>query len=369
MRLLQCIGVVAILTLLFCGLATAQVIINEIMINDHSTDDSTYVEIYGPSGTSLTGYQLVAVNGYNGSEYRWITLSGSIPTDGFYVIGQSANVPNVDLVNPDVDLQNGPDNVVLKLSGNIVDAVGYGTFSPDTNFVGEGQPAPNCVPGFSLNRYPDGNDTNNNYADFTLSEFLTPGEPNIVSGEEPPYYSLLELRTLQPVDSLVWTSGIATVEASLFGGASNISAYMQDEEAGINIFGGTFSFAPGDCLWVKGTISIYSGLLEIYYPLVINMGPNVSTPDPILVDCQLVNASGEALEGMLVQMDSVWITASSEAWPIEGSNANLTITDASGSTVVLRIDKDTELDGWTDHPEPEEPFVLTAIVNEYSVYQ
>ncbi|MFH1862126.1 MAG: T9SS type A sorting domain-containing protein, partial [bacterium] len=25
--------------------------------------------------------------------------------------------------------------------------------------------------------------------------------------------------------------------------------------------------------------------------------------------------------------------------------------------------------GWTDHPEPEEQFVLTAIVNEYSVYQ
>jgi hypothetical protein len=361
------------LTLAFCliqATAIAQVKINEIMYDDSSIDDSTYVEIFGPAGTPLTGYQLVGVNGYSGIEYNPITLTGSIPSDGFFVVGYSSAVPNVDQINSAVDYQNGPDNILLKYDTTILDAVGYGNFSsPDTFFVGEGSPAPDQTQGTSLCRYPDGHDTDDNSSDFSLSTFLTPGTPNVLPGQAS-YYSLYQLRTdPPPPDEIFWTSGIATVPSGLFNGTFNINAYIQDEQAGINLFGGSFSFALGDCLWVKARLSDYNGLLELSPILELNVGASVAVPDPYVITCSEANSLGEGLESMLVRLNNVWITASSVGWPGVGADSNLTITDNTGETLVMRIDKDTELDGWAGHPEPEESFDLIGILNQYSVYQ
>ncbi len=373
MRPLKKIAAAVLLLLLLLQWCSAQVKINEVMINDNSTDDSTYVELFGSAGTILNGYQLVGVNGYNGSIYATIELFGAIPTDGFYVIGETAAVTNVDQVDSLVDFQNGPDNIQLLQGSTLIDAVGYGTFvSPDTFFAGEGEPSPNQVPNSSLCRFPDGQDSGNNSVDFTLSPILTPGQANDLGGEAP-FYTLLELRTNPPDTSVVfWTTGIASTHSSTFGGTSNLSAYMQDDQAGINIFSstGSFTFAPGDCLWVKSRWSEYNGLLELYYPLELHLGPNVGEPEPISINVQIANANGEALESMLVLLEEVWITASSAAWPATGENANLTITDDSGEDLVLRIDKDTDLDGWTEAPEVGEHFRLMAVLNQFgSVYQ
>ena len=369
MRFLK-MSLMALPFLLLMPLASrAQVKINEVMYDDYGTDDSAYVEIYGPGGTPLSGYQLVGVNGFSGAEYQAIDLTGSMPGDGFFVIGQ-VQFPNVDLVNSNVNYQNGPDNILLKHNGTVVDAIGYGEFvPPDTFFVGEGSPCANQDPGSSLCRYPDGYDTNNNANDFTISPFPTPGTANVLGGEAP-FYSLIELRTSPPPpNQIFWTTGIATVDAGLFNGPSNISAYMQDDLAGINVYGGAFTFVAGDCLWVKARLSEYNGLLELYYPLELNVGINVGVPDPLEIDCSIANEQGEALESMLVWLRSVWITRESAPWPNEGLDGNLTITDNTAETVVMRIDKDTDLDGWADHPDVEELFDLVGILNQYNVYQ
>ncbi|RJP78805.1 MAG: T9SS C-terminal target domain-containing protein [Candidatus Zixiibacteriota bacterium] len=348
----------------------AQVKINEVMVNDISTDDSTYVELYGPANTVLTGYQLVGVNGFNGQEYATIDLVGIIPSDGFFVIGEIA-MPGVDLVNALVDFQNGPDNILLKNGGNVVDAIGYGIFdSVNVYFVGEGDPTPDQPPGSSLSRNPDGHDTGNNADDFELTTFLTPGAPNQFPGVVP-FYTLAEIRASQAslMGQLIWTTGIANSPSGLFGGTSTLSAYMQDDQAGVNVFGGSATFAVGDCLWVKGTVGEYNGLLEIMNALEINVGPNVTTPDPIPVNCQIALTAGEALEGMLVHLGDVWIPYDTTTWPAAGQNNNVYLTDTTGAELIMRIDKDTELDGWADHPEPFEHFTLTAILNEYNVYQ
>jgi hypothetical protein len=250
--------------------------------------------------------------------------------------------------------------------------LGYGDFaSPDTVFRGEGSPAPNQVPGASLCRNPDGHDTGNNADDFELTPFLTPGEPNEFPGVIP-FYTLAEIRTQQTqlLGQLVWTTGLAISPSGLFGGVGALSAYLQDDQAGINLYGGSASFAVGDCLWVKATVGQYNYQLELTDALEIHVGPNARLPDPITVNCQIVNAAGENLEGMLVVLGDVWITDYSAGWPAAGADSNLTITDSTGETTVMRIDKDTELDGWTDHPEPWEHFSAIGIVNQFgSNYQ
>ncbi len=157
-----------------------QIVINEVRYNDSGTDDITFVELKGPPGTSLDGLILVGINGSNGQEYNSIDLTGySIPADGYFVIAQTDQVPNYDMINPNVDYQNGPDNIVLRYSsGQVIDALGYGDFSGGAFFAGEGDPAPLAFGDeYSLSRCPDGSDTNNNAIDFVVTS-ATPGESN-----------------------------------------------------------------------------------------------------------------------------------------------------------------------------------------------
>ena len=151
--------------------------INEVYYDTPSTDIHTFTELFGTPGLSLDGFSLVGVNGNGGATYATIDLTGyTIPQDGFFVIGQDTGVANVDLVNSLADWQNGPDNVVLMNGADTVDALGYGDFSSAV-FVGEGNPAEDVFSGVSLNRYPDGNDTDDNATDFH-GAYPTPGINN-----------------------------------------------------------------------------------------------------------------------------------------------------------------------------------------------
>jgi len=152
--------------------------VNEVCYDTYSADSGCFIELYGPSGTSLDGFSLVGVNGTGGVEYETIDLSGgSIPGDGFFVVGDYATVPNVDLVDPGANLQNGPDNLELRFNDITIDALGYGELDSWV-FTGEWLPAVDVDFGHSLGRYPDGDDTDNNEVDFNDYETLTPGEPN-----------------------------------------------------------------------------------------------------------------------------------------------------------------------------------------------
>ncbi len=68
---------------------------------------------------------------------------------------------------------------VRNAAGTLVDSVGYGTA---TNMLVETRPAPapptTAAPGSSDIRLPDGTDTNDNGADFTITAAPTPGAPN-----------------------------------------------------------------------------------------------------------------------------------------------------------------------------------------------
>lgn len=159
--------------------APASIVINEVMYDEPGGDTGAdiFTELYGPAGTSLTGYTLVGVNGSNNSDYLTVNLTGTIPSDGFVVIAGSAAAGSVLAsrdITESVDWQNGPDAIQLRdAAGAVVDALQYGTTSGFA--AGEGTPATDVSNGTSLTRDAAHSDTGDNATDFTASATPTPG--------------------------------------------------------------------------------------------------------------------------------------------------------------------------------------------------
>jgi hypothetical protein len=120
------------LTVLLCILfplskgAAQQVFINEIHYDNVGTDASELIEVAGPAGTDLSGYELVLYNGNGGGgSYGSIQLSGTIPNEagsGFGAVSFTVT-----------GLQNGgPDGVVLydQAGSSVVQFLSYeGSFT------------------------------------------------------------------------------------------------------------------------------------------------------------------------------------------------------------------------------------------------
>jgi hypothetical protein len=159
--------------------AGAAPVISELLYDVAGPDaGQVFVELYGTPGTVLDGLLLEGVNGSTGSVYKTVTLTGVIPGDGVFVIGDDegsgiSQVPDTDLVTS-IDFQNGPDSVVLRDANGILDALGYGDFATAV-FAGEGSPAADVNTGWSLARMNPRLDTDDNGVDFQALEIPTPG--------------------------------------------------------------------------------------------------------------------------------------------------------------------------------------------------
>ena len=155
-------------------------VINEVLYDPSGADMGCFIELFGPPGLDLTGYTLNAVNGTDGKSSVVASLSGyTIGSSGYFVLAQDATVSvpagSSKLVKTTADLQNGPDSVVLKSGGAIVDALGYGTFSAAQFFAGEKLSAASTSS--ALCRLPNGKDTGDNSVDFVACA-PTPGAAN-----------------------------------------------------------------------------------------------------------------------------------------------------------------------------------------------
>lgn len=158
--------------------ASGHPVINELFYDSVGVDSGCFIELFGRPGLSLDGYYLSGINGKSGQQYCMMDLSGhKIPQNGLFVIAQDESVPNSDMITPDADLQNSPDNLELWLEDEKIDAVGYGDFS-DAEFTGESSPALDLT-GYSIGRRPDGLDTDDNSVDFVGLTIPSPGSPNI----------------------------------------------------------------------------------------------------------------------------------------------------------------------------------------------
>jgi hypothetical protein len=160
----------------------AGLVINEVYYDSPSTDTATFVEIYGLPGLDLSGYVLEEIDGNAAVGDPFTLPQGTvIPADGYLVVGDGT------VVNEDVnagawaDLQNGPDNLVLKdNNGVVIDSVGWGDFTA-ASFFGEGSSTTDASAGYSIGRDVESIDTDDNADDFYMWRVPTPGAVNAVS--------------------------------------------------------------------------------------------------------------------------------------------------------------------------------------------
>jgi hypothetical protein len=177
MRLSQ--GAALALVLLGGGPAAALPLLSEVFYDAVGTDDGqSFVELYGTPDSSLDGLVIEGVNGADGSVTHTLALSGTIGPDGLFVVADRTSagttlVADADLLL-DFDFQNGPDSVVLRSAGGVIDALAYGVFAAGEFPAGEGDPALDAPAGQSLARHFANLDTNDNASDF-LASAPTPG--------------------------------------------------------------------------------------------------------------------------------------------------------------------------------------------------
>ncbi len=178
--------------------AQALPILSEVYYDAPGSDDGqSFVELAGLPGTSLEGYVLEGINGANGAVGPTIVLSGSIGASGLFVVADRTSDGSTTVVGADLlanfDFQNGPDSVVLRQGGTIVDALGYGVFGPTEIFAGEGMAAPDVSAGKSLARLFANVDTDDNASDFVVLSTPTPGTASFAPVPEPTAAILLAL--------------------------------------------------------------------------------------------------------------------------------------------------------------------------------
>ncbi len=193
----------AALSLSMATLASAQVVINEVMYDQDGGDAGEYVELYNAGGglVDISGYVVELVNGSNGTSYNTITVPAAtnLAAGGYYVIGNAATIDPAwggGTVDQDVNLNNGiqngaPDAVVLYDSGAVrLDSFNYegdgsfgvGALTADATAEGGfgrvvSRVITNTTNNVAAGRLPNGVDTDSNLADFA-SILASPGAAN-----------------------------------------------------------------------------------------------------------------------------------------------------------------------------------------------
>ena len=162
--------------------SSAQVVINEVYGgggNSGSTYKNDFIELYnnGASAIDLTGWSVQYASA-TGTSWTVTTLSGSIPAHGYYLIQEAQGAGGtVDLPTPDATGTIAMSGTAGKIAlvnnntalsgcpalGTYIDLVGFGTTA--NCFEGTGStPAPSNTN--SVQRNPEGADSNNNNTDF-----------------------------------------------------------------------------------------------------------------------------------------------------------------------------------------------------------
>ena len=315
------------------GEAMPRLVVNEVDYDQAGTDTAEYVELFngGTAAADLGGYELVFVNGSNGSVYRTIALPATplLPGEFFVVCANAETVANCDLdVEQDTNLiQNGsPDAVALRTTGGVlVDALSYeGAVEGFTEGSGAGAD-PGDVDFVALSRLPDGADTDDNAADFSL-RCGSPGAANAEDATGCPSTAPGVVRVT--LISQVQGSGAATpldgqtvtVEAVVVGDfqpgdgddADLGGFFLQEEDAdgddatseGLFVFTGNASatvpdVAPGDVVRVTGTAGEFFDLTQIGNVTEIEVVGTAALPAPTEITLPLASETFlERVEGM-----------------------------------------------------------------------
>jgi hypothetical protein len=158
--------------------------VNEVATGTSASGADEFVELVngGAAAADIGGLRLVyrSATGASDVALAAVPAGATLPAGGFYVFGGSAYAGShkaEQSFTPGLSAAGG--GVAIRAAdGAVVDSVGWGTA---TNAFVEAHAAPappaTAPPGSSIVRVPDGRDTNENAADFTVAA-ATPGAKN-----------------------------------------------------------------------------------------------------------------------------------------------------------------------------------------------
>ncbi len=158
--------------------------------------------------------------------------------------------------------------------------------------------------------------------------------------------------------------GVATVNNQILG-TQKQNFYIQDETAGINIFGSVetpFKTNKGDRVRVTGKVLIYNGLLELEATSIekISEGNSIPDPKPVTILDLTIYEKAEPLEGSLVT-----VTGKVSAVAVTAPNYNVTFVDENNKATTLRVMGTTGIKPETDL-EINKSYTVTGIVGQYT---
>ena len=151
----------------------------------------------------------------------------------------------------------------------------------------------------------------------------------------------------------------------------NFNYVVHDGTAGITsiLFGYVGpEYNMGDVLQITGEISQYNGLTQIE-PLgdgsssVILQGTGGTLPDYMVLTINDFLADAEMYEGDLLAFVSLSSSGPWNIWPTTGNDENFWLQNTSSDTMMMRIDKETDLD---ENPEPSWPKDVIGFGSQYT---
>jgi Lamin Tail Domain/Collagen triple helix repeat (20 copies) len=167
------------------GGGSGDIRVNEFMTGSTGAASNEFVELVnvGASAADISGFRVAYRSSAGTSDITLATVptGTTLAAGGFYLLGGSgylgSHAPDQTF---SASLAAGGGGLAVRdATGTILDSVGYGDA---TNAFVEGHaataPPATAAPGSSANRIPDGHDTNDNAADFSITASPTPGASN-----------------------------------------------------------------------------------------------------------------------------------------------------------------------------------------------
>jgi len=167
------------------GGSSAEIRVNEFMTGSTGAASNEFVELVnaGSSAADVGGFKVAYRSSAGTSDITLATIPAgtTIPAGGFYLLAGAGYLGShaADQTFSTSLAATGGGLAIRDTGGAILDSAGYGD---TTNAFVEAHPATappaTAAPGSSSGRIPDGHDTNDNAADFSVSATPSPGAAN-----------------------------------------------------------------------------------------------------------------------------------------------------------------------------------------------
>ncbi len=360
--------------------ASAQVVISEILYNIPGDGESEeFIELYnaGTTTVNLQGYSFTqgVAHTFNG---------GAIAAGGYFVVAADSAAYFAAFGGfPDAawtsgGLSNGGEDIaIIDGFGVTVDSVNYDDAAPWSLLADGGGRSLQLCDAATDNNNGANWGTANIFAGLATSSttmdslFATPGMSNTCDAVIAPAPSSYPLYTIDDINNIDADGSADSVGVTC---ELRAVAYCNDNRAsgydfpfansnnsnGVRVFSfndvSNYTFTAGDSLHIFGTVSQFNGLLQFAPDSIVVATQGVAAPAAVVV-----TTLDESTENRYVMLNNVTLVDTAE-WTGTGSGFNVSVTDGSTDTTIVRIDNDVDL---YSMPAPTGTFNIAGWVTQF----